>query len=1028
MAVATKIIPLVILFIIGLGSAYAVSWAMNENQIGNVATITGDLEEINMSDYDNMTICIPLRPSEGGIVQQIAYRQATLNNPKMSYCLSSSLTHPAIDPCPDGETDISASYGIPLNIDPTSVIKDGTYYFCFTHQTDDGGEITLYTTKTDTESVAVVKDYYDVNTGYDSTKRQYFTEIVSLFEDTENIRVDYMVGGSWNGWQQWNNQLQDIQYCLGSNERCFSVSGRPIDTTINTDRCAVDSFSLINYQSLERFTWNFSDNNLTKLYIMLKKQSSPSNFRYVVKNGSSEIFVSPSISSASLTTNYSIFTYNFPSNIEFRQGDIISVGIKSDGAGGYVCPLIIDYSTDSWYGYGTYGFNGIMRYKSSGSVGDSTADIWFMLEMENDIYSSAVYQCDDGEDNDADGFYDYPDDLGCSGLTDNNEYPYNYYQCNDGLDNDGDGLFDYPQDPSCASTLDNTEAPYDTIYQCDDGNDNDLDGFTDYPLDPSCDSATDNSELPKDGTLYPEDECNSEVGCLIYDTIPYPDSPFFHKWYGIESNTSIAAYLGGYSIDLDTTGAIFEGVEIFKNTTYQNIYQSLQGQISISVIPQTNLQFTDYEPIYIGFFDENEDSVALLLLNLTTMPGDVSYPYNGKLEIYALDGSDYVYVGDAYTKNEDSGFLRFYFTMNEFSERYNISWQDSDGMHKGVNEYDYSDETSLAIVDKVGVKNFVNNDDTQILLNLVELTGYFASVQTICDTWSSPFYLKESFNGYLEDCGWVTSHNIQCLGSLNLQGSISDYQAYRSFSDVIKDDNTRYATIEFDLNMIDITTGDTFTMRLYDDEDYNFLTIWYRDSGEYLWYNDNGAGKQATTITLGDVIPYKLVIDLQADVFDIYVDGSLVKDNAGFASAYYNLENIQYIKITADEVTASLDNLEVYASDSGGIKITPDDSPPITPPDPTLKFCGLMTTEKPSCNSDSDCDTGKCEVSGKCSSFDYTYCDEENYVRGNGCLIKGMANCALSSSGGWILDNFLYFIVLLILLIGISYLIVVWRR
>lgn len=62
--------------------------------------------------------------------------------------------------------------------------------------------------------------------------------------------------------------------------------------------------------------------------------------------------------------------------------------------------------------------------------------------------------------------------------------------CNDGVDNDSDGFIDFPLDPECTSTSDASEG----IYQCSDGADNDSDGFTDFPDDPQCTSATDNKE------------------------------------------------------------------------------------------------------------------------------------------------------------------------------------------------------------------------------------------------------------------------------------------------------------------------------------------------------------------------------------------------------------------------------------------------------------------------------------------------------------------------------------------------------
>ena len=104
-------------------------------------------------------------------------------------------------------------------------------------------------------------------------------------------------------------------------------------------------------------------------------------------------------------------------------------------------------------------------------------------------------QCADGIDNDGDGLTDFPNDPGCSSLTDDSESPDPppAAQCSDGVDNDGDGLTDFPNDPGCSSTTDNTERNK-TLMQCSDGIDNDGDGLTDFPNDPDCSSASDSTE------------------------------------------------------------------------------------------------------------------------------------------------------------------------------------------------------------------------------------------------------------------------------------------------------------------------------------------------------------------------------------------------------------------------------------------------------------------------------------------------------------------------------------------------------
>ena len=64
--------------------------------------------------------------------------------------------------------------------------------------------------------------------------------------------------------------------------------------------------------------------------------------------------------------------------------------------------------------------------------------------------------------------------------------------CNDAVDNDADGLIDYPDDPGCSEITDNSEL--DPVPECRDGLDNDNDGSVDHPADTSCESPEDASE------------------------------------------------------------------------------------------------------------------------------------------------------------------------------------------------------------------------------------------------------------------------------------------------------------------------------------------------------------------------------------------------------------------------------------------------------------------------------------------------------------------------------------------------------
>lgn len=78
--------------------------------------------------------------------------------------------------------------------------------------------------------------------------------------------------------------------------------------------------------------------------------------------------------------------------------------------------------------------------------------------------------CEDGIDNDVDGFTDYPNDPGCDSWV-GIEDP----ACHNGLDDDGDGLTDAPDDRGCKDPTSDAEDP-----RCDDDVDNDDDGTIDW--------------------------------------------------------------------------------------------------------------------------------------------------------------------------------------------------------------------------------------------------------------------------------------------------------------------------------------------------------------------------------------------------------------------------------------------------------------------------------------------------------------------------------------------------------------------
>lgn len=298
---------------------------------------------------------------------------------------------------------------------------------------------------------------------------------------------------------------------------------------------------------------------------------------------------------------------------------------------------------------------------------------------------------------------------------------------------------------------------------------------------------------------------------------------------------------------------------------------------------------------------------------------------------------------------------------------------------------------------------------------------------TTCETWELPYYVVESFTGNLTQCDWIVSDELTTGGELNVPNTIGYYYAQKE-TDLAEEDNTQYVTMTFDLNVHTITViGSTITFRLYDSDNFNFVTLYFRDTGDYLWYNDGGTGRIATTIPNNVSLPYKFVIDFDNDLWDIYVNGSKVVDDADFTNSFSNIIDLQTFKMTSSDANWTIDNLKIFASDSTGTPLLPDeDLDTVVQPD--LAMCELFNKNPSTCTTDDDCTTGICLANNKCSGFDYTYCDDNSMVRGNKCVLAGMTSCVLTSTKDIIFDNFLLFLVFLVLIMIAVYLAIMFKR
>ncbi|MFA5076206.1 MAG: FG-GAP-like repeat-containing protein [Patescibacteria group bacterium] len=223
---------------------------------------------------------------------------------------------------------------------------------------------------------------------------------------------------------------------------------------------------------------------------------------------------------------------NDDNSLDYRRVDFSANGLKDDGSHNI---LLTIYSDPFVFGFGPIVGP---SWSFSGSLILPTGIHTIIAQVQNPItslISSASaplsftiigsYQCNDGVDNDGDGYRDYGigdlADPDCNSWDDDSESGTAPAECADGLDNDGDTKIDYPADPGCSSAGDNDET--DTVTppptaQCADGLDNDGDTKIDYPADPGCSSAGDNDEtdIPVCGNNIKEgsEECDGADGLV----------------------------------------------------------------------------------------------------------------------------------------------------------------------------------------------------------------------------------------------------------------------------------------------------------------------------------------------------------------------------------------------------------------------------------------------------------------------------------------------------------------------------------
>ncbi len=167
-----------------------------------------------------------------------------------------------------------------------------------------------------------------------------------------------------------------------------------------------------------------------------------------------------------ITNNTSNSTSNQTANFVLPSG----VNYLSSSSGGDERNGLITWNNQFLSSFETRVFTVTGRVSNSADDGDTlrssaycggSSDDESTRVRDDDDDNDDDRECDDGRDNDGDGYRDYPSDPGCSSRNDDSEDSddddHNFAQCDDGRDNDGDGYRDYPSDPDCSSRNDNSE-------------------------------------------------------------------------------------------------------------------------------------------------------------------------------------------------------------------------------------------------------------------------------------------------------------------------------------------------------------------------------------------------------------------------------------------------------------------------------------------------------------------------------------------------------------------------------------------
>jgi len=645
------------------------------------------------------------------------------------------------------------------------------------------------------------------------------------------------------------------------------------------------------------------------------------------------------------------------------------------------------------------------------------------------------------------------------------------YDCDDGIDNDNDGYVDYPQDIDCVTPYDSETEKQTHI--CNDGIDNDNDGYTDYPEDVACLTEFGTDEFPKQGTTCQDKVCTETESCILdfsfdcavaitnfqFATLPSWYGDFVNgEMYNSRTVIPLHEYLG-YGVLLDNGS-----IETTDTVVYLKEYSS--NNKDYEIINNKFDLFFDYQfeedgvtpdnisNEYIRYKFYNSDyNVMNKLFEVVLRP--LSYHDEVYIKVYTVDEFNVeTLIGtmrtiDAY----DHGRIELNIDIDTQEQNYNVWWQDRFGISEDsssvdfdIYTYNYPDRFSFEVGGDPMYFSSELKSESKMYLNNIRVFGEPKDTTTICTTWEKPYYFKEEFNGLIENCGWaVTPENLYFDGQLYITEDLEIFRADKDFSSV-GESQSRYVTLDFTANaysyvdnlgytlieMMDIKNEPVFAIYISEGVDDLTGSIGYYSDGDFV---------ELQQFNYSDTERIYVIYDFNTDTFKLLSRGqnSVLKTigtSLPIVNPASNPTTISNLKIFGYRGSYAIDSIKFYTSDSEGTLVSLEDisNGEIFDPYPDMvgdSMCGYIVSKQDSsfCAYDSECATGVCVRStGRCSSFDYNYCDENGYTRGSYCVASAVTSCGLTKTKDILLDNFLLVLVFIMVIMFAIYFILITRR